>query len=182
MLYIIGLGLSTVEDITISGLNAIQECDYVFIDAYTSILTHGIERISAFCGKDVKRADREFTEQDSLITSLAKSENVAFLVVGDPLCATTHTGDFKSYAYFGIDLIIRAIKERTPYKIIHNSSIMTSVACCGLQLYRMGETVSIPLWTDCGCPESFYPKIVSNYCRGLHTLCLLDIKVRVCKS
>ncbi|VDM35292.1 unnamed protein product [Hydatigera taeniaeformis] len=167
MLYIIGLGLSTIEDITISGLNAIQECDYVFIDAYTSILTHGIERISAFCGKDVKRADREFTEQGSLITSLAKSENVAFLVVGDPLCATTHT-----------DLIIRAIKERTPYKIIHNSSIMTAVACCGLQLYRMGETVSIPLWTECCCPESFYAKIIFNYSRGLHTLCLLDIKVR----
>lgn len=56
---------------------------------------------------------------------------------------------------------------------------MTAVACCGLQLYRMGETVSIPLWDDCGCPDSFYPKIVSNYCRGLHTLCLLDIKVSV---
>ncbi|VDK41212.1 unnamed protein product [Taenia asiatica] len=167
MLYIIGLGLSTIEDITISGLNTIQECDYVFVDAYTSILSHGIERISAFCGKDVKRADREFTEQDSLIISLARSENVAFLVVGDPLCATTHT-----------DLIIRAIKERIPYKVIHNSSIMTSVACCGLQLYRMGETVSIPLWTDCGCPDSFYPKIVSNFFRGLHTLCLLDIKIR----
>ena len=56
---------------------------------------------------------------------------------------------------------------------------MTAVACCGVQLYSMGETVSIPLWDECGCPTSFYPKIVSNYCRGLHTLCLLDIRVSI---
>ncbi|EUB62758.1 Diphthine synthase [Echinococcus granulosus] len=81
MLYVIGLGLSTIEDISIAGLNAIQECDYVFLDAYTSILTHGIEKVSAFCGKEVRKADREFTEQDSLMISLAKGENVAFLVI-----------------------------------------------------------------------------------------------------
>lgn len=54
---------------------------------------------------------------------------------------------------------------------------MTAIGCCGIHLYRLGETVSIPLWGECGSSESFYPKIVSNFQRKLHTLCLLDIKV-----
>ena len=99
MLYIIGLGLSTIEDISVSGLSALKKCKHVFVDAYTSILTHGLEKISDFCGKDVKSADREFTEQDSQIISLAKSDDVAFLVVGDPLCATTHTGNLITFTY-----------------------------------------------------------------------------------
>ncbi|VDL60240.1 unnamed protein product [Hymenolepis diminuta] len=168
MLFLIGLGLSTIEDISVSGLNAIKKCDHIFIDAYTSVLTHGIERISEFCGKQVENADREFTEnENNSIISLSKTSNVAFLVVGDPLCATTHS-----------DLIIRAIKQKIPYKVIHNTGIMTAVACCGLQLYRMGETVSIPLWNEYFHPESFYPKIVANFVRCLHTLCLLDIRMK----
>lgn len=95
MLFIIGLGLSTVEDISLSGFSIVEKCNHVFVDMYTSILTHGIERISEFFGKNVKCADREFTEQDSQLINLAKSDDVAFLVVGDPLCATTHTGEIE---------------------------------------------------------------------------------------
>ncbi|VDM01860.1 unnamed protein product [Schistocephalus solidus] len=167
MLYIIGLGLSSIEDISLTGLNAVKKCSHIFLDAYTSILTHGIEDVSKVCGKEVKLADREFVEQDESIISLSKDEDVAFLVVGDPLGATTHT-----------DLIIRAIQANIQYKVIHNASILTGVGCCGLQLYRYGETVSIPIWDELGSPESFYTKIMDNYGRGLHTLCLLDIKVK----
>lgn len=63
-------------------------------------------------------------------------------------------------------------------KVVHNSSILTAVGCCGLQLYSYGEIVSIPYWTDTWRPDSFYEKIASNRQRGLHTLCLLDIKVK----
>lgn len=63
-------------------------------------------------------------------------------------------------------------------KVIHNSSILTAVGCCGLQLYSYGETISIPYWTDTWRPDSFYERIVSNRDRNLHTLCLLDIKVK----
>merc|ERR1711862_841520 len=45
-------------------------------------------------------------------------------------------------------------------------------------LYRFGETVSIPYWTDEWRPSSWYDKIVANRRAGLHTLCLLDIKVK----
>ena len=54
---------------------------------------------------------------------------------------------------------------------------MNAIGCTGLQLYSYGETVSIPFWNESWTPDSFYDKIVNNLERGLHTLCLLDIKV-----
>ncbi|XP_034634578.1 diphthine methyl ester synthase isoform X3 [Trachemys scripta elegans] len=55
---------------------------------------------------------------------------------------------------------------------------MNAVGCCGLQLYNFGETVSIVFWTDTWKPESFFDKIQKNKQNGMHTLCLLDIKVK----
>ena len=39
------------------------------------------------------------------------------------------------------------------------------------------QTVSIVFFTDTWRPDSFYDKIAANRRLGLHTLCLLDIKV-----
>lgn len=113
-------------------------------------------------------ADRDFVEQgvDELLNH-AETKEVAFLVVGDPFGATTHT-----------DLILRAKEKGIKYQIVHNASIMNAIGCCGLQLYHFGETVSIPFWTDGWKPDSFYDKIKANRDHGLHTLCLLDIKVK----
>lgn len=52
------------------------------------------------------------------------------------------------------------------------------MGCCGLQVYRFGEIVSIPFFTEKWRPYSFYVKIKQNVERGLHTLALLDIKVK----
>jgi len=49
------------------------------------------------------------------------------LVVGDPLCATTH-----------VDIYYRAIKKGIKVGIIHNASIINAAACCGLHLYDFG--------------------------------------------
>lgn len=85
-----------------------------------------------------------------------------------PLCsATTHT-----------DLVLRARELHIPVIPIHNASILNAVGCCGLQLYNYGQTVSIPFFTDNWKPDSFYDKIKLNRDAGLHTLCLLDIKVK----
>ena len=46
------------------------------------------------------------------------------------------------------------------------------------QLYRFGEAVSICFFTDTWKPSSFYDKLIVNWKAGLHTLCLLDIKVK----
>ena len=40
------------------------------------------------------------------------------------------------------------------------------------------QAVSIVFFTDSWRPDSFYTRIAANRQRGLHTLCLLDIKVK----
>ncbi|KAI8848177.1 tetrapyrrole methylase [Chytridium lagenaria] len=149
MLYIIGLGLGDEKDITVKGLEAVRSCERIYLEAYTSILT------------PIVIADRDMVEQEAdKILEGADKINVAFLVVGDPYGATTHT-----------DLVIRAQECNIPVSSIHNASIMNAVGCCGLQLYNYGQTVSI-------VPDSFYDKMKQNKDIGLHTLCLLDIKVK----
>ena len=55
---------------------------------------------------------------------------------------------------------------------------MNAVALTGLFLYRFGETITIPFWTERWQPTSFYTKLLANRLRGLHTLCLLDIQAK----
>ena len=106
------------------------------------------------------------SDSDSILAN-ADQIDVSFLVVGDPYGATTHT-----------DLVIRARELNIPVKVIHNASIMNAVGACGLQLYNCGQTISIVFFTDTWRPDSFYDRIKENHVLGLHTLCLLDIKVK----
>lgn len=168
MLYFIGLGLGDAKDITVRGLELVKNCDRVYLEHYTSILTCGKEELEQFYGREIILADRELVEQGAdQIMEGAKDLDVAFLVVGDPFGATTHS-----------DLVLRAREQGIPHKNVHNASIMNAIACTGLQLYNFGETVSLPFWTDTWKPDSFYKKILKNRECGYHTLCLLDIKVK----
>lgn len=45
MLYVIGLGLSDEEDITVKGLKAVKSCERIYLEAYTSILMVDKERL-----------------------------------------------------------------------------------------------------------------------------------------
>ncbi|XP_030527378.2 probable diphthine methyl ester synthase isoform X2 [Rhodamnia argentea] len=173
MLYIVGLGLGDEKDITVKGLEAIRRCDKVYMEAYTSLLSfglssHGLSNLEKLYGKPVTVADREMVEEkaDGMLAE-ARSSDVAFLVVGDPFGATTHT-----------DLVVRAKRLGIDVKVVHNASVMNAVGVCGLQLYHYGETVSIPFFTETWRPDSFYEKIQKNRMLGLHTLCLLDIRVK----
>jgi diphthine methyl ester synthase len=170
VLYVIGLGLGDEKDITVRGLELVRSCDHVFLEAYTSVLG-GVsrERLEEFYGKTVTVADRGLVENDAddLIIQPAKDGRVAFLVVGDPVCATTHT-----------DLVLRARGAGVKVELVHNASIMGAAGACGLQLYNFGHTVSVPFFEDNWRPTSFYPKIKYNRRGGMHTLCLLDIKVK----
>ncbi|XP_063796160.1 diphthine methyl ester synthase [Pseudophryne corroboree] len=168
MLYLIGLGLGDAKDVTVRGLEVIRSCSRVYLEAYTSILTVGKDALEEFYGRELILADRETVEQeaDEILRDAAITD-VAFLVVGDPFGATTHS-----------DLVLRAAKSGIPHRVIHNASILSAIGCCGLQLYNFGETVSIVFWTNSWKPESFYDKIRRNRLSGMHTLCLLDIKVK----
>ena len=106
------------------------------------------------------------SESDSILAG-ADKEDVAFLVVGDPYGATTHT-----------DFTIRARELGISTRYIPNASIMSAIGSCGLQLYNFGQCVSMVFFTDSWKPLSFYDKVAENRSIGLHTLVLLDIKVR----
>ena len=43
--WLVGLGLGDEEDITLRGLNVVRKCETVYLEAYTSILTVGRERL-----------------------------------------------------------------------------------------------------------------------------------------
>ncbi|KAJ8040343.1 Diphthine methyl ester synthase [Holothuria leucospilota] len=168
MFYFIGLGLGDAKDITVKGLEIVKGAKRVYLEAYTSILTDGKEKLEEFYGREVILADRDMVEQQSdELFQDADEEDVAFLVVGDPFGATTHS-----------DLVLRAQQKGLQYKVIHNASILNAAGCCGLQLYSFGEVISIVFWTDTWKPDSYYERIAANCKRGLHTLCLLDIKVK----
>lgn len=168
MFYIIGLGLGDCKDVTVKGLEIIKKCDKVYLESYTSILNGGKEALEEFYGKELIVADRYLVEEgaDNILDN-ANLTDVAFLVVGDPFGATTHT-----------DLALRAKEKNINVQVVHNASIMNAVGCCGLQLYSFGETISIPYWTEDWTPDSFFDKISTNFKNNLHTLCLLDIKVK----
>jgi len=168
VLYLIGLGLGDEKDITIRGLETVKRCTSLYLESYTSILGVNKEKLEEFYGKKILEADREKVEQGvDEILEKAKTEEVGFLVVGDPFGATTHA-----------DLVLRAKEKNIPVEVIHNTSILNAVAVTGLQLYTFGQTVSIVFWTDKWRPDSFYGKIKQNRDISLHTLCLLDIKVK----
>ena len=171
VLSLIGLGLGSPKDITLRGLETIRAADHVYLENYTSLLVSSSpEDLRIFYGIDnLHVADREFVENNGAeeMISLAQNSKVCFLVVGDPFCATTHT-----------DLVLRARACSVRVDVIHNASIVSAVGACGLQVYRFGEIISIPLWQGGWKPESFYDKLESNAKRNLHTLCLLDIKVK----
>lgn len=167
----IGLGLGDHKDITIRGREALQRCSAVFLDSYTSMLfsIDADEMQKVYGCAPIQRADRETVEvfADRMLEATKDGNDVAFLVVGDAFGATTHT-----------DLYLRAVAAEIPVQVVSNASIINAVGVCGLQLYNYGQIVSIPFFTSTWKPCSFIDKILANWAMGLHTLCLLDIRVK----
>ncbi|KAJ0161164.1 Diphthine methyl ester synthase [Colletotrichum tanaceti] len=168
MLYLVGLGLSDETDITVKGLEVVKKASRVYLEAYTSILLVDKAVLESYYGRDIVVADREMVESNSdEILRDAQTEDVAFCVVGDPFGATTHT-----------DLVLRARELGIPVRTVPNASIMSGIGATGLQLYNFGQTVSMVFFTETWKPASFYDRIKENRDIGLHTLVLLDIKVK----
>ncbi|KAI0161921.1 Diphthine synthase [Hypoxylon sp. FL1284] len=168
MLYLVGLGLSDETDITVKGLEVVKKASRVYLEAYTSILLVDQSILEKYYGRSIVVADREMVESNSdEILRDAQIVDVAFLVVGDPFGATTHT-----------DLVLRARELSIPVQTVPNASIMSGIGATGLQLYNFGQTVSMVFFLDNWRPASFYDRIKENRTIGLHTLVLLDIKVK----
>ena len=159
MLYIIGLGLNE-ESLTQEGLNAIEKCQEVYLENYTVEFPYKIEILEKIIKKKIMMANRDFVENFRILT---KKENVALLVYGNPLTATTH-----------ISLIQEAKKLGMEYAIIQNASILDAIAETGLQLYKFGKTTSLPNFEA----DSFIEVIKENQKIGAHSLILIDIGMK----
>lgn len=165
-LFMIGLGLNNELDITIKGLETVKNCDYIYLEDYTSKLNVSIEKLQKFYGKEVILASRDMVEKNSdEIIDKAVENKIAFLVVGDVFGATTHS-----------DLYLRAKEKKVQIKVIHNTSILTAIGQTGLELYKFGKTTSMPYFEPNFAPTTPYDVIKMNLNNGLHTLVLLDIK------
>jgi diphthine methyl ester synthase len=167
VLYIIGLGLSDQEDITIKGLEAVKRCSKIYLESYTSKLNCSIQELEALYKNKIILADRDMVESraDSTILADANNTDVAFLVIGDIFSATTH-----------VDLWMRAKELSIETRFIHNASVITAVGETGLQIYKFGKTTSIAFPTDNWRPETAYDVLKENLTQGLHTLILLDLQ------
>ncbi len=164
MLYLIGLGLADQNDITLKGLEAVKNCDKVYLECYTSKLSCSKEDLEKFYGKKVELANREFVENAGQLLNESKSGNVALLVIGDPLCATTHW-----------DILQRAKELKIKTEIVHNASVINVIGATGLQVYKFGKTTSIPFPKEDYEVETPYNIIKENKSIGAHTLVLLDL-------
>ncbi len=164
--YLIGLGLD-LDSISLKGKQILKKCDEIYLESYTVDFPYDIKELK-YLGK-IKPLKREQVEDESILKN-AKIKNIALLVYGDSLSATTH-----------IQLINRCIKDKIKFEIIHNSSILTAVAKTGLQLYKFGKTASMPAWQeDKGYkPDSFLEIVKDNQKIKAHTLLLIDIGLNV---
>lgn len=166
-LALIGLGLDA-ESITLRGLKLAKASSKIYLEKYTSTLD-GEDGLKEALGREIEyayREDIEASETEAKVLKEAAEEEVALLVAGTPLFATTHT-----------ELLIRAVELGIRVEVVHNASIQNVVGCCGFNSYSFGHTVSIPFFTETWRPCRFYEKVQANMEAGLHTLCLLDIKI-----
>jgi len=164
----IGLGLNDQKDITLKGLEAVKKSKKVFLESYTSRLNCSVQELEKLYEQKIILADRELVESkaDKILDSALK-EDVSFLVIGDVFSATTHT-----------DLYIRALEKGIKLEVINNASILNAIGIVGLELYKFGKTTSIVFPLDNWKPETHYNVLKENQAMDLHTLALLDIKVK----
>lgn len=167
-LVFVGLGLHDEKGISLQGLEEAKTADHAFMELYTSFLPNfSTKRFEALVNKQVRIVSRRDLEEENgaLILNAAEKGKTVFLVPGDPFIATTHMA-----------LRIEAKKRGIKTRIVHGASVISAIiGLSSLHNYKFGKTVTIPF------PENFsetpYNVIAQNKKRGLHTLCLLDLKV-----
>jgi len=166
-LVFVGLGLNDEKGITLRGLEEIKTADVVFMETYTNRMADfNIEHLEKLGSKKIQMLTRTDLEEKNgrIILQAANRGKVVFLVPGDPFIATTH-----------ITLRIDAEKQGIPTRVVHGISIISAiVSLSGLHNYKFGKTVTIPFSDNYS--ETPYNVISQNQKRGLHTLCLLDLR------
>jgi len=169
-LVFIGLGLHDEYGMSLRGQAEARSCNLLFTEQYTNPMPNlNLKNLETLTERPIVVLSRLDVEEDAqrLIIARAVSGKVGFLVPGDPMVATTH-----------MDLRLRAHKVGIKTRIVQSSSITTAIAgVTGLQSYKFGRTVTIPVIGESHIPESTYLGIKSNMTGGLHSLVLLEFDV-----
>ena len=166
MFYLVGIGLKP-KHLTIEAIEALKKCEQVFLDNYTSRYAEGsIEELGVLIGNKITALGRKGIEEEfGPVLKASKGKDIALLVYGNCLTATTH-----------VQLLIDAKKMGIKTAVIPGISMTNMLGKTGLDEYRFGRTVSIVFQEKNYEPKSFYDQIIDNQKIGLHTLCLLDIR------
>jgi diphthine synthase len=162
MLYIVGLGLN-LKSISLDGAEKVKKCKTVYLENYTVDFPYNPKKLEEIIGKKIVSADREFIESLKIL-DLAKKQDVALLIYGSPLFATTH-----------ITIIEACKKEEIKFEIIYSASVLDAIAETGLQIYKFGKITSMPLWKQSYEPTSFLEIVKQNQSIESHSLILIDI-------
>lgn len=168
MLYLIGLGLS-LEGISTEGLEIAKRCKVVYLENYTIELPYSAKLVEELVGKKIKMADRAFVESLEIVDE-AQKKDVALLIYGSPLTATTH-----------ITMIEECRKSEIRCRVIYSASVFDAIGECGLQIYKFGKIASMPKWQPDKKfePESFMEIVKENKTIGAHSLILMDIGLEI---
>lgn len=160
MLYLIGLGLNR-RGFSKEALDAVSASDKIYMESYTVEFPYSKKDLAKELGvKEITLADRNFVESGEEMILESKKKDIALLVYGSPLTATTH-----------ISLIEEAKKKKAKIKIIYAASVFDAVAETGLQLYKFGKIASMPKFPA----ESYLDIVEANRRIKAHSLILVDI-------
>ncbi|MFA5333437.1 MAG: diphthine synthase [Candidatus Nanoarchaeia archaeon] len=168
MFYLIGSGINGYGSMPIEGINACKVSDYVYLERYTNIISdYDLLMLEKLVGKkiiELSRIDLE-TGFEKNVLPKAGDKTVSLIIVGDPLSATTH-----------IEFLKECKEKRIKYKVIHASSIYSSLCETGMFVYKFGKSASIPYPEKNYNPTSFFDIIENNFKNNAHTIVFLDIK------
>ena len=163
-LYIIGLGIREETELTEKLISILRRCKYVYWENYTSPATYNLSDIIRILEREVRVLRREDLEEriEDIIVD-AKKENVAILVCGDPLIATTH-----------VNIILEAKRMGIEYRVFHASSILSAgIGESGLHLYKFGPSGTIVREEKVSNRRNI-DILKFNLENGLHTLYFLE--------
>jgi len=160
--YLIGLGLD-LKSISLDSLEILEKADKIYLETYTVEFPYDISKIGKIIGKKIIPLSRILVEEEKFLDE-AKKQDIALLVYGSPLIATTH-----------ISLLLKCKQLGIDYEVYHNASVFDGIAESGLQIYKFGKTTSMPKWEKNYRPDSFKKIILDNQKIKAHTLILVDI-------
>ena len=165
-LTLVSIGINSHLDMSLKGVEAARNAERVYAEMYTMKMDTTLGELEELAGQQVIPLPRGgMEEQGGELINAAKEMDVAVLVGGDALSATTH-----------ISLLLDAKQEGVETEVIHGSSIFTSITDTGLSIYKFGKTVTVP-FPEKGPVDSVLRTLQENHEYGNHTLMLLDLNM-----